>query len=283
MLGSKKQKIYSRTRYSRRKVNLSGWGRFGAKALSGVFIMAFLSLVCVFGYSVITQCDYLKADKIYVTGEKQLSKQDVLKQAKAAPGINILAANLGVVRKRLLAHPDIIAADVGRVFPKTLYINIEEHQPLAIVDFENRYVMNTQGEIYKKYNGAEPAGLPLVTGLSFSDFGKDTGRKPNPHRAVMQILKLAPHDRVECFEGTIKEIHVDRQMGITLYMQEPDRVIKLGYGDYREKLNTLHAVLKHMEGKYHLTGFCSVDMMKNDCVVLSPISIKASDLNSEEV
>ena len=283
MLGSKKKVKYSRIRNSRRKLNLSSYIPMALKILFGVWGVTCLTLICVFGYGVVTQCDYLKAKKIYVSGEKHLSKEDVLIQAKVTPGINILFANLGVMRKRLLAHPDIIFADVGRIFPNTLYINIKEQHPLAIVDFENKYVMNTQGEIYKKYSVADSIDLPEVSGLSYSDFCPETGRKPNPHLAVMQILRIDKKDLEKHFGGLIKKIHVDRQTGITLYTNASVGKIKLGYGDYGKKISTLNTVLKYMEDQYQIAKFRAVDMMKNDCVVLSPILLKESEIKREEV
>ena len=283
-MGNKKNIRYPRTRYARRRIKLSSYLPVCTKILSGILMVVGLSFVCVFGYSVVTQCDYLKAETVYVSGEHQLSKEDVLAQAKVGVGVNILFANLGVMRKRLLAHPDIISADVGRRFPNTLYINIKEQQALAIVDFENRYVMNTQGDIYKKYSGTERLNhLPEVSGLLYSDFFQETGRKPNPHIAVMQILKTDKKDLETYFGGPIEKIHVDRQMGITLYTKEPVRKIKLGYGDYAKKIRTLVDVLDYMESKYQKTAFCAADMMKRDCVVLSPILLKESDTKSEEV
>lgn len=283
MLGNNKTVKYPRKGYARRRIDLSAYLPACAKTTLGVLIIAGLSMVCVFGYSVVTQCDYLKAKKVYVSGEKQLSKQEVLAQAKVTSGMNILFANLGVMRKRLLAHPDIISADVGRIFPDTLYINIKEQQPLAIVDFENKYVMNTQGDIYKKYSGTASTALPEVSGLLYSDFFQDTGKKPNPHLAVLQILTTDKKDLETHFGGPIDKIHVDRQMGITLFTKAPVRKIKLGYGDYRKKIADLNTVFDYMERTYQITAFRSVDMMKNDCVVLSPEMRKESDTKREEV
>ena len=272
-----------RSRPVKGKINFAFFAVSGAKLLAGALIIVGLSLVCAFGYSVITQCDYLKAKKVYVSGAAQVSKETILKQAKMKPGVNILAANLRVVQKRLLVHPDIIKAEVGRIFPNILYIHVKEHQPLAIVDFENQYVMNTEGEIYKKCHKHCAGNLPVVTGLAFSDFSQPAERKKNPYTALMQILKWDRDELRRIMNGPIKRIHVDGQMGISIIPHPPGTVLKLGYGHYEKKIQTLKKVLNHMNNNHHLNAFRVIDMMKTDRVILSPVLLKESDLNSKEV
>ena len=285
MLGNRQKRRYTRHRSMRRERDYAGYAVAIARLASGAMLLSGLSLLCVLAYSVIVQCDYLNARQIDVTGNRSLSRDDVLAQAKVGTGTNIMAANLGVIRKRLLAHADIVSADVGRVFPDRLKIRIKEQQPLAVVYFENKYMMNTDGEIYKKYRYTQKDRFPVVTGLLFSDFEKGSGlnRKDQPYGAVMRILKLIRQNRHNRFCKAVKTIQVDRQMGITLKTIKPDCTVKLGFGDYEKKMDTLETVLAVMAKKYHQHTFCAVDMMRTDRVVLRPVMPDAFETDGEEV
>ena len=241
------------------------------KILGGAGLVICLSAICVFGYCLLTQCDYFRAEKIDVWGMKRLSKDQILEQAGMSGGVNILSVNLTTARKRLLAHPDIMKANVRRVFPRGLTITVMEQQPLAYVDLGEKYIMNTQGEIYKKYKEDTTFDLPLVTGLEFSDFSDEVKPGIDPCKAVMEVLNV----RDAIFSGDHKgekltAIRVDQQIGLVLNFEKPVRSIQLGYENYNEKFAGLNRILEFMKQKYDIKAFDSIDVTNANRVVLRP-------------
>lgn len=237
--------------------------------------LGILSLVLMLSYSLITHSRFFSAKSVRVTGLSRLSESIVLDQAGIHKGDNIFAVNLSVARQRLLAYPWIDQADVIRDIPDGIRITIVEHKLLAIVDLGKRYLMNTNGKIFKHLSG-ETDAVPVITGFSPEDIHV-AGRHPmkletNPHKAVMNIVKLAqrPGGRISLTQ--IKEILVDREIGLTLQTDGPFKQIKLGYGKYEEKLDRMVEVSKFLEQKAGLHNMESIDLNNLTHVVVKPMA-----------
>jgi cell division protein FtsQ len=59
---------------------------------------------------------------------------------------NFFSVNLDAVRERFEAVPWVRRADVRRIWPDTLRVGIEEHQPLAV--WSDGRLVNRQGELF---------------------------------------------------------------------------------------------------------------------------------------
>lgn len=270
-----------------------------------------ISLVFIFGYAFLTQCEYFKAENVIVSGTKRLSEKEILNQTDIKKGMNILSLNLTTARKRLLAHSWISEAEVSREFPSKITIRIREHEPLAILDIGRRFLINTRGEIFKERLPSDPGNLPIITGLKYSDLHipdthtADRGDDPDPtgiggsrsidqrlahnspFEAVMDVLNLGKRSGSILPNSLIKRIQVDREIGLTLYAAYfgPDRIraIKLGYNDYPGKYDLLKTVLFHMEKRDNFPDFESIDLINVNRVVVNPTKVQSPGDNHKEV
>ncbi len=128
-----------------------------------------MSVCLVFLFLFLIQWDYLRAERIVVSGAIRLSEADVLQKAGLKPGVNIFSVNLSRARKRLLSHSWIAEAKVSLRFPPEIRIRIKEHEPLAVFELDEKYLANTEGKIFKKWDPLDSPMLPVVRGLRFSD------------------------------------------------------------------------------------------------------------------
>ena len=152
----------------------------GFYVIAGAAAVLITSVLFIFAYDLITQCDYFKANSLKIEGVRRLSQKEVLEVARVKKGMNVLAINLGMARKRLLAQPWIANAEIRREIPTGLYIKVQEHTPVAIIDLGRKFLINENGRIFKEWTDADPADLPLVSGLAAGDVrihGK-TGGQP---------------------------------------------------------------------------------------------------------
>ena len=242
-----------------------------------------LSTVYTFIYGVLTQCSYFKADNIEITGIKQLTEEMVMDQASLSAGVNILSLNLQSTRKRLLAHPDIEDADVERKLPNQLFIRIEEHQPLAVIDLGRKFLIDVKGKIYKEHTGDAYDWLPLISGLTFSDLGIAGKYSDDPYVAVMTILSMGREPDSILPSSSIHRISVDREVGLTLYAYDEKKAIKLGYGSYADKVRRLEKVMLYLKHNHHVMDFDAIDLMNADRIVVNPISDKDVSGKGKEV
>jgi cell division protein FtsQ len=263
----------------------------GFYVVAGVAGLLATSILFIFMHDVITQCEYFKAKSLRIEGMQRLSRNQIIETARINKGINVLAVNLVMVRKQLLAHPWIAAAEVRREIPAGLYIRIQEHSPMAIIDLDRKYLINENGQIFKEWADTDPADLPLVSGLEQDDIpeqGKNilaasrqsrNSRKPsqwslppnNPFEAVVQVLMLGRQTRSILSNRNIREIRVDREIGITIEAFEQMKTIVLGYGNYALKFNMLKNILAYGRQRHSFPDFNRIDLNNVNRIVVNPV------------
>ena len=239
------------------------------KILSGLSLVAVMSFAFIFGYDLLTQSDYFQAVNLNVLGCHTLEEDAVMAQAKLSHGLNIFSINLTTTRKRLLAHPWISDAEVSREIPSGIRIRIKEHEPLAIIDINRRFLLNKQGDIFKEWEVTDPVDLPVIGGLAFSDL--NVGSKPysQPFKAVMTVLKLGQHESSMLTNKEIRKIEVDKDIGLTVYANNSLGELKLGYDDYPSKYKRLKEVLFYLKNNQNIPELKSIDLSNPNRIVVN--------------
>lgn len=270
MLGKKKttrkNRYKKRVQQKRRRL----WGRMlvGAKLFSLVVILLAASAVFMVGYAAVTQSEYFSTRSIHVQGQARLSEEAVLKQSNIRPGENLLAINLKLVRKRLLAHPWISRASVAREIPGTIRISVSEHRALAILDLGRKFVINQQGRIFKEHDKNDPQNLPLITGIEYADISLGDDRLTPAMKVMMEVLALSKADKSILPYRQIRTLHMDAEMGVTLGMWQNERRVKLGLSRFEYKYRQLKKLLPHLKYNSTWKGFKSIDLTNPDRIVV---------------
>ncbi len=242
-----------------------------------------MSVIFILGHDLLTQCHYFNAESITVSGLNRLSPKMVLDQGGINQRTNVLAVNLALTRKRLLAHPWIDDAEVNRKLPNRININIIEHNPIAILDLGRKFILDTNGKIFKEKSASDPNDLPIISGLEFSDLSVTENFRTLPFQAVMTILQLGQKNEGLLPNRLIRRIHVDREIGLTVYAFDKPKAIKLGYDDYPDKLESLKNIIYHLEERHEPVEFESIDLHNLNRIVVNPVKIKSSDKIHKEV
>jgi cell division protein FtsQ len=253
------------------------------KSISGVAALLFISFVFIFGHDFITQCTYFEAAKVEVAGNKRLSTATVRRQAQIEVGTNILAINMKMARKRLLAYTWIAEAEVRREFPNKIYIHIQEHEPLAVLDLGRKLTINRQGVIFKTHSSDPMRRLPVVTGLTYADINVTGQPRSRAYSAVMEILNLSHKAKAVFPAQRLTRIHLDREIGATLYTAKGRQAIKLGYGQYEEKYDRLKNVIYYLDSKKNFNGFESIDLNDLNRVIVDPVRVVPTAKRRKEV
>jgi cell division protein FtsQ len=262
-----------------------------AWAVSVAAAAVFVSFFFVFVHDVFTHSEHFKARHIEMEGGQRLTAKTLKSVAGVHEGINVLSVNLSAARKRLLAHPWIAEADVRREIPSTLRIRVREHVPAAVVDVGKKFLLNTQGEIFKEWEPADPGGLPVVSGLRISDLrlSDRSGAAPalalpamvspatpalalsRPMDAVLQLLARAGESGSVLPLARIRMIRVDRELGITVLAYDEAKSIRLGYDDYASKLRLLADLLTFFKTQPDMMDFERIDLTDANRVIVNPV------------
>ena len=283
MFGRRKpRKNQPKGKKPKREFKLLGRILLGFKVLVAVAVVAVISAFFILVHDILTQCDYFKISLLTIEGAQRLSEKEIAQQARVGRGINILAVNLSLVRKRLLAHPWIAEAGVSREIPSGLTIRIKEHRPLAVVDVGQKFLINHSGRIFKTWDASDPADLPVVGGLNVLDLppvygqtdpseGEFARKRTAPFKAVMKVLRLGRQQGSILPNRSIRKIRVDRQIGLTLYAFDRIKTINLGYDDYDGKYHMLANLFSHLKHQQSVSDFDRIDLNNLNRVVVTPL------------
>lgn len=292
MFGRKKPlKNYRKGTKRKRQIAFLRRLAIGFYVVAGVAGLLATSCLFVFVHDVITQCDYFKAHRVKIEGGQRLSHAKIIAVASIKKGENILSVNLAMARRRLLAHPWIAEAEVRREIPSELHIRVREHVPLAIVELDRKYLINEKGQVFKEWTTADPANLPLVSGLELSDISRGVksaavalqqpttplrpsqskGSVNRPFEAVMQVLLMSKQVRGVLSNRQIKQILVDREIGITLKVFKQMQTVVLGYHNYPLKFRMFTDILTYGKQQRGFPEFNRIDLNNVNRIVVNPV------------
>jgi cell division protein FtsQ len=299
----KSRKNVRKGKQSKRRIRFFSRFWICFKIITGFGLLVATSTGFIFIHDVITQCDYFKARSILIEGEQRLTDRQIAELAHVKEKMNLFAVNLTVVRKRLLSHPWIAEAVVMREIPSRLIIRIKEHVPLAIVDLGRKFLINEKGEIFKIWTVADPADLPLVSGLEISDLAAYRRNEPggtgdssdaerdsensqnhySPLDAVMHVLRLGKQSGSILPNRLIKHILVDREIGLTLHALSRVKTINLGYHNYADKYAMLRHIIAYLKQTPNVPVFERIDLNNLNRIVVSPRKHKVPEEKNKEV
>jgi len=243
--------------------------RAGALALLAAF-----SVALIFVHDWVTQTGLLRITVVEVSGADKLTPAEVRERAGIAVGDNLLAANLGLARRRLLAHPWVAAATVKREIPNRIKIHITEHQCLAVLDLDQGYLLDTAGRVFKAREPGDGADRPVIAGLDYTDLGPDRGRPGAKLAAVVALLRL-PLDKVLPWPGlAVRAVRAEPDGGLSMTLDIPGlapgtTTLFLGVAQWERKLAKLDAILHYVQQQPEDGGIRSVNLKNLDRIVVS--------------
>ncbi len=270
---ARKQKLKTRVKKNKRKKpsNILSGLYVVLKVAAGLFLLIVVSNLFVLAYDLFVQSTYFESKAVVIKGAYRLSKKDIMEQAQVKMGANILSVNLTLAKNRLQAHPWIASASVRREFPDTVIIEIKEHRPIAVVDMEQRYLMNINGELFKRWSPEDSVGLPVIKGLTGTDIAFSRMYPNIITDGVLDVLRLGSDFESVIPNRIVKRILVDRELGITLCVSENMKTIKLGHTDYQVKYENLKRALFFIDTSDYIQDFYTIDLSEVEKIVIDPV------------
>jgi len=243
-----KQKIV-RKKKSRRDGWLENWSARLGRGILGAATLASLVFLGYMIYQYVQRVPVLNVGEIRIMGCLNATESELLSLAKIDFKDSLIHLNLQELSSRLAQHPWVENARVQRDWSrKALIIEVKERVPQALILFEDLYLVDQHGEVFKKADPKERIDFPVLTGLSRKEV---TQKDPQAIRLILQSLELLEHlrqRRVFNIKG-VSEIHLSRQNGVTLFTVDGAMPIRLGTAEFPEKLNRLEKILPDLVPK----------------------------------
>lgn len=190
------------------------------------------------GYQYVTTSSHFEARTVAFEPTPHLSAERLTELMGLAPGTNILAVDVDAMRGKIEADPWVASATVQRQLPDTLHVAVTEHEPVAVLLSGYFYLLNREGEPFKRIETGERGELPVITGVE-----RDLLVKNDP--AAAQIIRraldvLAAYD--ERARPRLSEVHIGEGGEALLYTEKSGTLLRLGRGPLGDKLARFDAL-----------------------------------------
>lgn len=231
-----------------------------------LLVLSFFLFAGHWVYAHLLEDPYFRVREIEVEGGRRIPKETLLSLTVLEGMPNLFSVKLKEVIKRLEAHPWVERVRVGKVFPNKILIQIEERKPMAIIQLEELYYIDTKGEIFSPVGEGDEYNYPYLTGLTRRVLERDPTEAKRLIAKALEILRIAGQEKVPPLEE-ISEIHMEKAFGILCFTKMGGVEVKMGWEDFGEKLGKLSLIWSDLRER----GFSAVSI---DCSDLNRMVVK---------
>lgn len=190
-------------------------------------------------YQHLSETGYFTPENISIRGNLREDDASILEASGLqTEEANLFEVDVHTVEAGIETLPWIKNAKVRIDLPRTVEIEIEEHEPLGLVNDGQLYVVDESGKSIKPWSQDDTIMAPIVT------IDKSLEMRS---RAVVEAFSLSETIRRMGYPHRIDEIHYDAATGYTMYTQSTE--IRLGYTDFEERIERLMIVEDVLEQK----------------------------------
>jgi cell division protein FtsQ len=221
----------------------AGWRAIVKSVVVGVLVAVVAAVVIYRGALVVVQAHVLKVDRILVSGNERLSKDDVIAVLNGLRGESLLFTNLDAWRKRLMASSWVRDAALRRSLPSTIEVVVLERRPVGVGRINGQlYLVDERGVIIDQF-GPQYADLdlPIIDGLSPATDAK-SGSVPDTlvdeARAELAGRVIAAVKAKPAIAKRLSQVDVTDLHNVSLILAGDPAVIELGEDQFLPRLES---------------------------------------------
>jgi cell division protein FtsQ len=258
----------------RKKKEERGGERFQGilkKVIRVAFQLLLLSLFFFISHQVyihLLEDPFFRVREVEVVGSRKISRETILSLTELEGMPNLFTLKLKEVAKRLESHPWVEQVKARKVFPNKIWIQIEERKPIAILQLEELYYIDTEGVIFSPVGDRDPYNYPFLTGLTRQVLEKDPAEAKRLIMKALEFLRIVDREKVFSPEE-ISEIHMEKTFGIQYFTKSEGVEVRMGWEHFGEKLRRLSIIWSDLRRR----GLSAVSI---DCSDLKRMVVKRS-------
>jgi cell division protein FtsQ len=229
-----------------------GWLRLPNPAILRSLLIMGLTIDAALGlffvYLFFLHMPYFNLQQIDVTGNRRLSRNEVLEASGIEVGDNLLTIDLNAVAAGLKRHAWIRSASVHRRFPGQLIVEIEERAPRAILAAERLYYVDDQAEFFARLLPGDSVNYPLFTGVTGRELKSDASEVRELLRLGLGLLEILERAVPDSEAFTVSEVRLNIEEGLSI-RTDSGRLIILGKSGLENKIHRYVRLKKFLSGR----------------------------------
>lgn len=182
--------------------------------------------------------------KIEIKGYGVTSPSQIKKIAGLDYTTSMFAVDPDLLAKKLASHDWIRSAEVKKVWPHELHIQIHEHNAAALLvggvaGYEKMVYINSRGENIAPVNPGDDLDFPVIT----IENGFVGEKKDELFNDAVYFLRLVAGNNPNLPAQSVSEIHLNSSDGIVIRLVDFPFPIYFGEGEVKKKYRQLREVL----------------------------------------
>jgi len=227
--------------------------RRSIRVASRVFLFILLSFAIHQVYVQLLEDSFFRTKEVEVKGCLRIPEKTILSLARIEGMPNLFTLSLQEIARRVEVHPWIDYVRIRKVFPNRVLIHIEERKPMAILQLEEPFYIDSKGVIFSRVGDRDEYNFPFLTGLSRQMLDKDPGGSNHMVMKALEFLRIAEQEKIFPHDG-ISEIRMEKTFGIQWFTQSTGVEVQMGWDHFEEKLRRFSLIWSDLEKRGLLAG-----------------------------
>jgi cell division septal protein FtsQ len=208
--------------------NLAAFRRVGTLLLITSTVLLLLLKLATWLYAEDT---LFQLKEISITGNRFATDAELLRLVAIDSSQSLLKCDLKQISASLEQHPLLEKVWVKRILPSTLYIQVQEYQPIATYNKDGLGALDSHGHLLQKIKPEMLVDQPVITNVSALR-PKDGG--VSELEQVLAFLQATRQGQFDLY-ARISEISYDKDIGIYFYLTDHTVPVIVGTKGYLQK------------------------------------------------
>jgi len=209
-------------------------------------------------------------EKVVVSGNSMLSREEVADLADVSFETSLFDLPLDSIQIRISKNPFVKSVQVSRQFPRTLFIEVKEREPIAYLNLGRKFLCVDADRFVMPLPSSAGMGLPLPIFSGFDATDSITsGTRVTTYKLtqMVNVLTEIKHDYPR-FHNQISELTRNRENEYTIYTSENATKIYLGQEELSQKVQLLAAFWNTLGDRRTWADYDYIDLRYRKQVVV---------------
>jgi cell division septal protein FtsQ len=189
---------------------------------------------------------FFRVREVEIEGVRKISKETLLSLISIERMPNLFTVRLKEVASQVESHPWIDHVKVRKVFPNKILIQVEERKPIAILQLEELYYIDTEGVIFSRVGDRDEYNYPILTGLTREALEKESDETKELITKAVELIRIADREKISPLEE-ISEVHMEKTFGVHCFTQIGGLEVIMGWDHFGEKLRRLSLIWSDLQ------------------------------------
>ena len=208
----------------------------------------------VAGYQALLGSSVFRLTKVRMNGLARLDQGQAMTIMGVGPGASLLKIDTEALRLRLLTSPWVAAAQVRRIWPDELHVEVVERRPQAVVMTGRPWYVDETGLVFKTIAPGEAPDLPVITGIREESLGAPQTRQKL--QTALRLIEALATPGAPLGLAQLSEIRLSASQGLVIHPlaapgggRAPKIILghKLGEKEIQEKFRRWRVVMNDLE------------------------------------